>query len=530
MIYRFDDCELDTVLFELRRSGVVSSVEPKVMELLHYLVENRDRMVTKDELIEQVWDGRIVSDSALSSRIKMARQAIGDDGQAQRLIRTVHGRGFRFQGEVTTAAPAPPDRAADVEPPPATEGRSAAAPLDVDNRRPAIAVLPFENLSGDAEQEYFSDGVTEDLITALSKYRWLTVIARNSTFVFKHRTASVREIAAELGVRYVMRGSVRRAGDRLRITSQLIDAAADSTIWAERFDRRLDDIFEVQDEITSAIVGAVGPEIDNAEQDTAKRLGPGSLGAWDIYQRGMWHFWRYTRQDAKEARECFEQAIALDPSLVGAHAALAMVLVLHVLNNWSDDPPNALLDESIALAHAALVIDERDGFAHYAMGRALTQRGRHAEAIDEFTRALELNPNFAMAHFGLGTALVWSGEHERALPHLDRSLTLSPNDPVRWAFEVNKGMALSYLDRNEEALKYLERSRRYSNIDFWPHVCTASVLVALDRMDQAKAVLAEALELRPDLTVSAVRKSAQHMMPTQLDDFLHKLKTAGLPD
>ncbi|MGD8341843.1 MAG: tetratricopeptide repeat protein, partial [Gammaproteobacteria bacterium] len=439
MIYRFDDCELDTTTFELRCGGATRDVQPQVLELLRYLIENRERLVTKDELFENVWAGRIVSESALSSRIKAARQAIGDDGDAQRLIRTVHGRGFRFIGAIDDEARAAPGIGSGYVSNLETAVQPGAAETADSLGRPSVAVLPFANMSDDPEQEYFSDGITDDIITALSKYRWLMVTARNSTFVYKHRPATVREIAAELGVRYVLQGTVRRSGEHLRVTCQLVDAHTGTNIWTERFDSPLDDVFAVQDEIASAIVGAVGPEIDSAEQDKAKRLPPGNLDAWEIYQRGMWHFWRYTRDEAETARGLFKQAINMDPDLVGARAALAMVLVLYVLNSWSDDPPEALLDEAIGSAKAALAIDERDTFAHYAMGRALTQRGQHDAAIGAFSRALELNPNFAMAHFGLGTALVWSGKHERALPHLDRSMKLSPNDPVRWAFEVNKG-------------------------------------------------------------------------------------------
>jgi len=530
MIYRFADCELDTTTFELRCGGAARDVQPQVLELLRYLIENRHRMVTKDELFEKVWSGRIVSESALSSRIKAARQAIGDDGEAQRLIRTVHGRGFRFvgtvDGETSLATDAGPGHTSDPE----TYAEPGATTALATSSRPSVAVLPFANISEDPEQEYFSDGITDDIITALSKYRWIMVTARNSTFVYKHRPVTVREIAAELGVRYVLQGTVRRSGERLRATCQLVDAHTGTNIWTERFDSPLNDVFEVQDEITSAIVGAVGPEIDSAEQEKAKRLAPGNLDAWENYQRGMWHFWRYTRDEAETARGFFKQAIELDPDLVGARAALAMILVLYVLNNWSDDPPETLLNEAINAAETALAIDERDTFAHYAMGRALTQSGRHDAAIGEFSRALELNPNFAMAHFGLGTALVWSGEHERALPHLDRSIMLSPNDPVRWAFEVNKGMALSYLGRNEEALEILERSRRHSHGGFWPHTCAAAVLVTLGRTNEAKHVISDVLKLHPHLTIAAIRKSAQHMMPSQLNDYIEKLKSASLPD
>ncbi len=525
MIYRFGDCELDTTTFELRCGRAARDVQPQVLELLRYLIENRDRMVTKDELFENVWSGRIVSESALSSRIKAARQAIGDDGNAQRLIRTVHGRGFRFVGKLDQSETVAADGGIDTE----NDAAAGAKPEPGTVERPSIAILPFDNLSGDPEQEYFSDGITEDIISALSKYRWLSVTARNSTFIYKNRSHNVREIAAELGVSYVMEGSVRRAGDRLRISCQLIDARNGSTIWAERYDGELRDIFELQDEITGAIVGAVGPELATAEQDLAKRKVPENLDAWDHYQRGMWHMWRDTRDDGVEALECFRNALALDPESAWVQAGYAWTLVHQILMGWIE-PTNTLLDEALGAAKKALEIDERDAFAHFALGRVLTQSGRHSDAVAALERAIELNPNMALAFYGLGTALVWSGEHQRAIPYLDQTLRRSPNDPVRWWLEMWKGMALWLSGQPEEAVDVLERSCRHPNIDFWPLTVVAAVLVELGRIDEAKQAIEQALELRPELTLNMARQSARHMVPGQLTRYLDNLKTAGLPD
>ena len=297
------------------------AVEPQVFDLLVYLVQNRDRVVSKDDLIASVWGGRIVSESTLTSRINAARKAIGDSGKEQRLIRTIARKGFRFVGDVqtqpddgqpTTAAEAPPD---EIHEPP-----RAALPLP---DRPAIAVLPFTNMSGDPEQEYFSDGISEDIITALSKLRWFFVIARNSSFIYKGKAVHMKQVAEELGVGYVVEGSVRKGGDRVRITAQLNDVATGSHIWAERYDRDLADVFAVQDEITEAIVAAIEPQLYAAENFRARRKPPDSMDAWDLVMRALSHYWRVTRQDNVVAQALLEKAIAIDPNYGQALGVLA---------------------------------------------------------------------------------------------------------------------------------------------------------------------------------------------------------------
>src|SRR6478735_2149145 len=263
MILSFDDCEIDLERREFRRAGIAVHVEPQVFDLLAYLAQNGDRVVSKDEIFASVWEGRIVSDSTLTSRINAARKVVGDSGKEQRLIRTVARKGMRFVGDVRTQPDRPEPAVVMNSLPDATDGPTRAA-LQLPDR-PAIAVLPFVNMSGDLEQEYFSDGISEDIITGLSKLRWFFVIARNSSFTYKGKAVDVKRAARELGVRYVLEGSVRKGGNRMRITAQLIDAATGNHIWADHYDGEVTDVFALQDEITKKVVAAIEPKLLEAE-------------------------------------------------------------------------------------------------------------------------------------------------------------------------------------------------------------------------------------------------------------------------
>src|ERR1700733_9356077 len=274
----FDNHRLDTERRELHRGSERIAVEPQVFDLLIYLLQNRDRVVSKDDLFASVWGGRVVSESTLTSRINAARKAVGDSGEDQKLIRTVARKGVRFVGIVDTRSDSADLARAAGPPDEIPEQPRPAMPLP---DRPAIAVLPFTNMSGDPEQEYFSDGISEDIITALSKLRWFFVIARNSSFIYKGKAVHMKQVAEELGVGYVVEGSVRKAGNSVRITVQLNDVATGSHIWAERFDRSIADVLAVQDEITEAIVAAIEPKVYAAENFRAKRKSPDSMDAWD---------------------------------------------------------------------------------------------------------------------------------------------------------------------------------------------------------------------------------------------------------
>jgi len=312
--YLFEDYALDADRRELVRGTEPIAVEPQVFDLLYYLIRNRDRVVSKDDLLAAVWNRRIVSESALSTRLNAARSVLGDSGEKQRLIRTFPRRGVRFVASVReeqgAGAPAPVE-----SPSMAADGAS-------------IAVMPFANLSSDPEQDYFSDGIVEDIITALSRNRAFFVIARNSTFTYKGRSVDIKQVGRELGVRYVLEGSVRKIGARVRVSGQLIEAASGRQLWAERFDGDVADIFELQDQIVVRVVGAIAPQLERAEIDRVKQAATADLAAYDLYLRGLAHWNRWTKEDNAAALECFYAAIAKDRDYTTAYGLAASCYLL----------------------------------------------------------------------------------------------------------------------------------------------------------------------------------------------------------
>ena len=387
MKFNFDKHILDTDLRELRRGGEMVPMQPQVFDLLVHLLKHRDRVVSRDDLIALVWGGRIVSDSTLDSRINAARNAIDDNGKEQRLIRTIPRKGIRFVGAVNGKC----DQQAK---PPAQHSELARPALTLPDR-PAIAVLPFDNMSGDREQEYFSDGISEDIITALSKLRWFFVIARNSSFTYKGKAVHMKQVAAELGVRYVVEGSVRKSGDRVRITAQLNDTVTGSHLWAEHYDRDLTDVFAVQDEITDAIVTAIEPQIYAAENFHSRRKPPNSMDAWDLVMRALSHHWRVTQPDSVAAQALLEKAIAIDPRYGQALALFATNYMFGVHLGWTDIATAAPAAEQAALA--AIAADSEDAWAHTALGSVYFSTRRLDHSLAEFELALQLNPNFSLA-------------------------------------------------------------------------------------------------------------------------------------
>ena len=432
MQFLFAGHTLDTDRRELRRGADVVAVEPQVFDLLVYLVQNRDRVVSKDDLIASVWRHRIVSDSTLTSRINAARKAVGDSGEEQKLIRTVPRKGLRFVGDVHAPANAEPAAHNAAVADEMHEPRTALPLPD----RPAIAVLPFVNLSGEAEQEYFSDGISEDIITALSKLRWFFVIARNSSFVYKGKSVHMKQIAEELGVAYVVEGSVRKEGDRVRIAAQLNDVATGSHIWAERYDRGLADVFAVQDEITEAIVAAIEPQLYAAENFRARRKPPDSMDAWDLVMRALSHYWRVTRQDNLVAQALLEKAIAIDPNYGQALGVLATSHTFVAHMGWADIETSMPIAERAALA--AIRADSEDPWAHLALALVYLFGRRFDDSLAEMELALRLNPNFSLAQGYYGLVLSYCGRWWEGDIAVQRALRLSPRDPFS---SVYKGIA-----------------------------------------------------------------------------------------
>ncbi len=334
MQYVFGEYALDPDRRELTRHAEAVAIGPQVFDLLLFLVQNRERVVSKDDLLDSVWGGRIVSESTLTSHINAVRKAIGDSGDEQRLIRTIARKGFRFVGDVREADASEGFAAPNART--AVSNEASAQVLSLPDS-PSIAALPFQNWSGDPEQEYFADGMVEDIITALSRNRWLFVIARNSSFTYKGRAVDVKQVGRELGVRYVLEGSVRKAANRVRITGQLVDATSGVHLWADRFEGPLDDIFELQDQVAMSVVGAITPTLERAEIERAKRKPTESLDAYDYYLRGMTNFHRGTREPISQAMSLFNKATQLDPDFASAYAMEAWCHFWRKVNGWMAD-------------------------------------------------------------------------------------------------------------------------------------------------------------------------------------------------
>lgn len=361
--------------------------------------------------------------------------------------------------------------------------------------RPSIAVLPFANMSGDAEQEYFADGLSEDIITALSRYRWFFVIARNSSFAYKGRSVDIKQVARELGVRYVLEGSVRKAGNRVRVTGQLIDAETGVHLWAERYDRDLADIFAIQDEITESVVGAIEPEILMGEGRRAVHKPTANLDAYDCCMRGIWHHYQLTREHIAEAIGWQRRAIALDPGFARAHMALTRALMSYCTFGYSDDVARDLAELEVAAART-IALDDRDPYCHYAVFTAHLAAGRLPQALAAAQRTIDLSPNFAFGHFALGWVRLYLGHFEQALDPLFRAIRLSPNDPLAFFFLSKVAQTHYHLGNHEEALHFAERALAVRRT----HV-VLTVLVAclgmLGRADDARPLVAELEDLAP---------------------------------
>ena len=520
MQFVFSNHALDTDRRELRRGAEPIAVEPQVFDLLVYLLRSRDRVVSKDDLIAEVWGGRIVSDSTLTSRINAARKAIGDNGDEQKLIRTIPRKGLRFVGEVKDEGEAAGLAAL---PNAGLHGAASALPLP---DRPAIAVLPFTNMTGDPTQEYFSDGISEDIITALSKLRWFFVIARNSSFIYKDRAVHMKQIADELGVGYVVEGSVRKMADRVRITAQLNDVATGSHIWAERYDRGLADVFAVQDEITEAIVASVEPQLYAAENFHAKRKPPGSLDAWDLVMRALSHYWRVTRQDNVVAQALLEKAIAIDPNYGQALGVLATTHTFSAHMGWAEMAKVAPIAERAA--QVAILADDEDPWAHYALGCVYLFARRFDDSLAEFETALRLNPNFSLARGYYGLVLAYCGRSDEAGLATQRALRLSPRDPLS-AIYCGIASYAQFVARNyEEAMRLAREGIRQRSDFVGAHrVLTAAAALA-GHADVAKAALQELRRTQPNISLDWIAKEMPIRQDTEREHYVEGFRRAGL--
>lgn len=523
--FLFSDCTLDPERRELTRAAQSVGVGPQVFDLLLYLIQNRDHVVSKDRIIEAVWGGRIVSESTLTSHINAVRKAIGDSGEKQHLVRTLPRKGFRFVGDVTEAQVAEQIANEAIHP---TTNVSRPAPLLPS--RPSIAILPFQNLSGDPEQAYFADGVVEEIITALSRVRWLFVIARNSSFTYQDRTVDLKQVGQELGVGYVLEGSLRKASDRIRITGQLVEASTGVHLWAERFEGRLEDIFKLQDEIAASVAGAIAPQVELAEIERAKNKPTASLNAYDCYLRGIAHTHRGTQEAIEEALSLFQRSIELDPDFAAGHAMAAWSYFWRKINGWTDDRAREIA-EGERLARRAVELGRDDAVALTRGGHALAHlTGDLDSGIALLDRAVFLNPNLASAWFLGGFLRIWHGECEDAIEHFERAMRLSPVDPELYRMQAGIAMAHLFAGRIGTASTWAERS--YSNLpSFLMVVALIAATRALSgRQEDARRAIEELRRLDPGLRISNIRDWLPISRPEHLSIFADGLRKAGLAE
>ncbi|HVZ03318.1 winged helix-turn-helix domain-containing tetratricopeptide repeat protein [Hyphomicrobium sp.] len=525
MQFLFADCVLDRERRELTRASETVTVGPQVFDLLLYLIQNRDRVVSKDDIFDAVWGGRVVSESTLTSHINAVRKVVGDNGNEQHLVRTVPRKGFRFVGAVKEAHVR--DDSAN-----AISGYPAAGPSRAVNgtNKPSIAVLPFQNLSGDPEQAYFADGVVEEIITALSRVRWLFVIARNSSFRYRDRPVDIKQVSEELGVGYLLEGSVRKAGDRIRITGQLIEAGGAAHLWAERFEGKLDDIFELQDHIAASVAGAIAPQVELAEIERAKSKPTASLNAYDCYLRGLAHMHRGTKESVQEALPLFHRSTELDPEFAAAQAMTAWCYFWRRVNGWSTDIAKETT-EAAQLARRAVELGRDDAVALTRGGHALAHlTGDLDSGIALLDRAVFLNPNLASAWFLSGFLRTWHGEPDSAIEHFKHAMRLSPVDPELYRMQAGTAMAHLFAGRIDAASVWAEQA--YTNLPtFLMVVALVAATRALSgRTDEARQAMHQLRQLDPTLRISNLTDWLPIHRPEHLALFAEGLRNAGLPE
>lgn len=527
MQFLFEDYVLDPGRRELIRGSEVIAIGPKVFDLLAFLVENRERVVSKDDLLDAVWSGRIVSESTLTSHINAVRRAICDSGEEQRLIKTIARKGFRFVAEVREAKP--PNGAHSPEAEPAISGEAAAAALPLPDK-PSIAVLPFQNMSGDPEQEYFADGVVEDIVTALSRIRWLFVIARNSSFTYRGPAVDVKQVGRELGVRYVLEGSVRKAANRVRITGQLIDATTGGHLWAERFEGTLDDIFELQDQVAASVVGAMAPQLERAEIERAQRTPTTSLSAYDCYLRGIADLQQGSHEAIAAALPHFYRAIELDPEFASAYGMAAWCYFWRKVNGWMTDRAEEIA-EGTRLARKAVELGRDDAVALTRGGHALSHLTGDLDAgIALLDRAAMLNPNLAAAWFLGGYLRVWHGEADGAIEHFSRAMRLSPLDPEMYRMQAGIAAAHLFAGRFDAASSWAEKA--FANLpSFLMVACIIAASHALaGRTEQARRAVEHLRGLDHNLRISSIGEWLPIHRSEDLTILAEGLRKAGLPE
>jgi TolB-like protein/Tfp pilus assembly protein PilF len=519
-VYRFDRFMIDFARgLLLNGDGEEVPLRHKSYELLRLFVENPGRLLDRDRINQAIWPDVVIDDNSITQCIRDIRRAVQDD--AQTIVRTVPRRGYIFTSKVTAAAVQP-------------GSRSTADALPLPDR-PSIAVLAFTNMSGDPEQEYFADGMVEEIITALSRIRWLFVIARNSSFTFKGRAVDVKQVGRELGVRYVLEGSVRKAGNRVRITGQLVEAATGNHIWADRFDGGLEDVFELQDQVTANVIAAIEPNLRAAETERARRKPVENLEAYDLMLRASSRWYALTRDGLEDAARLLRRAVEIDPSYAPALAHLAFCQWFAVSQNWIDrsDPAVAGM---VQLARTAVALDPDDPEVLVLAGSIMAQPGGDLSGgIAMQEKSVRLNPNNAQALRMLGQLYAYAGDKQSAIGYLERAYRLNPVSQTA-AFHTGYVIAHFVAGEYEAAVEWSAKALRHTQNSAAVLRYRAACLGLLGRLEEGRETVRRLLELVPDFTIARARRHIEFDMnnifktPGVADSFYEGLRRSGVPE
>lgn len=502
--FRFGRFELHPSQRLLLVDGNTAALGGRAFDVLLALVEHRDRVVTGKQLFEWIWPGLVVEENNLRQQIAALRRVLGEGA-----IATVPGRGYRF-----------------VLPFDSADGQGVRRGR---HDRAVVAVLPFTNLSGDSSQDYFSDAITHDIISGLSRHRWLTVLGRNATFGYRGPAPDLERLQRELGASYVVQGSVRRAASRIRVSAELIDLENMNACWTDRYDRELEQVFEVQDEITDMLVARLEPEIGQIERQRVARARRTDLRAWDCYHLGVAHFYRFTATDNVEAQRLLQRSRELDPQFGEAHAWWAYARVMGMIY-WDVEPDQRGLDEALAAAQQALLLDERNALFYALKARVQLARQEYASAQSGNEIAIGLNPTLAAAHCGLADTLAYEGRYDEAMSSFCRAIALSPRDPQRWAFFTYGALALIFKGEYEQAVQWTLRAQEIPNCQYWAIAHQAVALACMDRTEEARAAVARLRTAQPGFSLAfADRKLFYVRNAGQRQVYLDGLKRAGVP-
>jgi TolB-like protein len=515
MIFTFNNCVIDARARELRRAGSIVPVEPQVFDLLVLLLQNRDRVVSKDELIEHVWNGRIVSDAALSTRIKAARRAVGDDGSAQSLLRTVRRRGYRFVGEVkepTTRAGGP----AGVE---VAASAASAAPTRADGL--SLGIMPFRCLERGNEAAYFLEGIVEAIRSSLARVKTFFVAARGSMATFQHSDLDVVEIAKILGVRYLVQGSMQKSGKKVRISVQLIDARIRQEIWSASFLEGRNDKFTAQDRVTKAIVGVLQPALLAAEVRRARSRQPYTATAYDLVLQAMPLCWALNKTDCDAAIHLLAEAIRSDPSYALAHALLSWCYGQQAVYNWTETP-GYYRQQALGLARCATRLGNDDPLVLNMVASAECVAGDIPLASCHITRALQMDPHSAWAWIRSGYIHCDLGEADLALADFERALHLNPLDPMRHNALIGMGFACLIAGRYGEAIDHIERGLLENPEAVWAHREMAAAAAMLGDRQKARRSVAIVENYAPEVSVPDILDA----IPLRCDEARTRLNVA----